>query len=96
MMLKLITLIRLWIPQMLKYSASHTLWEVVRLIHQMKRGYIDEKREHNICKKFKEPKKFTEINIAADSWKTRSRKTDSIRLGKGGLRYNSDKLKKAL
>lgn len=44
MKLKIITLIRLGILQMLKYSASHTLWQVVRLIHQMKRGYVDEKR----------------------------------------------------
>lgn len=55
MMLKIITLLRLRITQMLKYSASHTLWQVVRLIHQMKRGYKDEKRKYNICKKFKEP-----------------------------------------
>ena len=66
MKLKIITLIRLGILQMLKYSASHTLSQVVRLIHQMKRGYKDEKREHNICKKFKEPKKLTEVNNAAD------------------------------
>ena len=81
-MLKIITFVRLRSTKMLKYSASHTLWQVVRLIHQMKRGYKDEKRKYNICKKFKELKKLTEINNAADGRKARCCKTDSIRLGK--------------